>query len=132
MMCILLISLFMAEGWTLGNAPDSENNVLYGILLAIFIIFIVEVILMSWVQKKYFLSFFFWMDLLGTVSILFDIGWIFSSHVGRGKISVLRTTRIARIGARYQRLTKLWKMLKQSAYACFDKKQQYKSVSYLR
>jgi len=83
---------------TLGNAPDSENDVLNGFLIAIFVIFVVELGLLSWAKKDYLLSFFFWMDLLGTISILFDISWILHVGVQSGKISVLRTTRIARIG----------------------------------
>jgi hypothetical protein len=27
-------------------------------------------------KKDYFLSFFFWLDLVSTVSMIFDIGWI--------------------------------------------------------
>lgn len=62
---LLLMSLFLAESWILGNAPDGSNDALYAILLGIFVIFVVEVALLSVVQDGYRWSFFFWMDVIG-------------------------------------------------------------------
>lgn len=62
---LLLLSLFLAESWVLGNAPDSSNDALYAILLAIFVIFCVEISILSLVQDGYRWSFFFWMDVVG-------------------------------------------------------------------
>lgn len=62
---LLLLSLFLAESWVLGNAPDSSNNALYAILLAIFVIFCLETFILSFVQEGYFNSFFFYMDIIG-------------------------------------------------------------------
>jgi hypothetical protein len=61
----LLLSLFLAESWVLGNSPDSTNDALYGILSVIFVIFVAESVVLSMVQDGYWLSFFFWMDVIG-------------------------------------------------------------------
>ncbi len=61
----LLLSLFLAESWVLGNSPDSTNDALYGILSVIFVIFVFESVILSVVQDGYWLSFFFWMDVIG-------------------------------------------------------------------
>ena len=67
---LLLMSLFLAESWILGNGPDSTNDALYSILLAIFIIFCGETIVLSFVQEGYFNSFFFYMDIIGKIFFL--------------------------------------------------------------
>ena len=115
----------MADSWVLGNAPDSSNNSMYGVLLAVFIIFSIESIILSIVQEGYFLNFFFWMDVVGTLSILLDIGWISNSFIPSGSLSasgsVLRATRAAKLGARYGRLLRLLRMLKFVRYLpCFQ------------
>ena len=113
---LLMLTLFMADSWVLGNAPDSSNDSLYGVLLAIFIIFSIECITLSIVQEGYFPYFFFWMDLVGTVSIILDIGWIAHLFLPSGAMnasgSVLRATRAAKLGARYGRLLRLLRLLK--------------------
>jgi len=109
---LLMLSLFMADSWVLGNAPDSSNDSLYGVLLAIFIVFSIECITLSIVQEGYFPYFFFWMDLVGTVSIILDIGWIIPSSTMSVSGSILRATRAAKLGARYGRLLRLLRLLK--------------------
>ena len=38
--------------------------------------FILEIILASLVKKDYFNGFFFWLDVISTLSLLLDIGWV--------------------------------------------------------
>lgn len=122
----LMLSLFMADAWVLGNEPDSHDDILYSILMLIFVIFSFESIILSVVQEGYFLGFFFWMDVLGTFSILLDIGWISDSIVGGGQTaangSILRATRAAKLGARYGRLMRILKLMKFFQYIpCLNK-----------
>jgi hypothetical protein len=46
-----------------------------GVLFACFIVFCVEILLASMFLEGYFLSFFFWVDIIGTASLVFDIKW---------------------------------------------------------
>lgn len=121
---LLMLSLFMAESWVLGNAPDSSNDALYAVLTAVFAIFIVEIVVLCVVQEGYFNGFFFWMDTLGTLSIILDIGWIADAFIPTGSVSgtgsVLRATRAAKLGARYGRLLRLLKLMRFTRYLpCF-------------
>ncbi len=112
---LLMLSLFLADSWVVGNAPDSQNEVLYSILMFVVVIFSGEVIILSVVSEGYFNSFFFWMDFLGTLSILLDIGWVSNSFLSGGSVrrgSVLRATRAAKLGARYGRILRLMKLMK--------------------
>lgn len=119
---LLFLSLFLSDSWTLGNAADSQNDALAGVLMFVFVVFAIEVISFSIVQKSYFLSFFFWMDLLGTVSILLDISFVAKAILqgNGGKGGILRATRAAKLGARYGRLMRILKLMRFIQYLpCF-------------
>ncbi|CAN0201413.1 unnamed protein product, partial [Ectocarpus fasciculatus] len=121
------MSLFLPDAWVLGNAPSSSDPVLYIILIIIFVIFLLESTIMSIVNPDYFLSFFFWMDVIGTLSIILDIGWIADEFLPNDsnlsqKGSLLRAARAAKLGARYGRLMRLLKFVKFFRFLpCFRK-----------
>lgn len=68
--CLYANDVCMAAG-----GRDTANSVVSGLLLACFVIFSLEIIAASLTVKGYFLSFFFWVDLIGTFSLVFDIKW---------------------------------------------------------
>ena len=112
---LLMLSLFLSDSWIVGNAPDSQNEGLYAVLTVVVFFFTAEVCILSYVTDGYFNSFFFWMDFLGTVSILLDIGWVSDTFLGGQSVksgSVLRATRAAKLGARYGRILRLMKLIK--------------------
>ena len=114
---LLLMSLFMPDAWILCNTPSDDDPILFGILVAVFILFIAETTILSLVQDDYFLGFFFWMDTLGTLSIILDIGWIAREFMPEDsdatqKGSLLRAARAAKLGARYGRLMRLLKLMR--------------------
>lgn len=49
-----------------------------------FIFFIIELILSSVAKTGYLNSFFFWLDLVATVSLIMEIDWIFLPMIGQG------------------------------------------------
>lgn len=63
-------------------------------------------------------SFFFWLDLAGTVSLVFDVPWLMAAiadSLGEGGKSALdfaRAGRAARAGARATRLARLTRLLR--------------------
>ncbi len=113
---LLMLTLFLADSFTLGNAPDSQNPALYSILLAIFIVFNLEMFTLIFIQEGYLGSFFFWMDLFGNFSIILDIEWIAGEFIPDGTIasqgSVVRATRAAKLGARYGRLLRIMRFMR--------------------
>lgn len=114
---LLIISLFLPDAWILGNVPSDRDEELFSVLMAIFVIFVFETVILSVVQDDYFLSFFFWMDFIGTLSIILDIGWIADEFMPEDssasrKGSLLRAARAAKLGARYGRLMRLMKLFR--------------------
>lgn len=75
----------------------------------------------SLAQKDYFLGFYFWLDLIATVSLITDIGWIYNEIVGGGDISasnasqassLARAGRGARVGTRAGRIVRLVRLIR--------------------
>ncbi len=123
---LLMVSLFMPDAWILGNPSDDANIALDIILILVFVVFALESIVLSLVKDDYLWSFFFWCDIIGTISILLDIQMINSLWTGDdGQASsgaLLRAARAAKIGARYGRLMRLLKLMKFMDYMpCFKK-----------
>jgi hypothetical protein len=47
-----------------------------------FILFSVELLLLSLVNPEYLFGFYFWLDLISTVSMITDIGYIWNNITG--------------------------------------------------
>ena len=114
---LLILSLFMPDFWILGNTNDDADPAMFSILTCVLVIFTFETIILSWCAEDYFNSFFFWMDTIGTLSIILDIGWIADTFMPEDtdatqKGSLLRAARAAKLGARYGRIMRLLKLMK--------------------
>jgi hypothetical protein len=48
------------------------------------IIFSIEILFSSLCKEEYFLTFFFWLDIISTVSMIPDIGWLWDIITGDG------------------------------------------------
>jgi len=83
-------------------------------------LFTIELILSSFAKPKYFLRFFFWLDLLSTLSLLLDIGWISNAifDTQGGNSGSARATQLAnagrasRVGARAARIVRIVRLIR--------------------
>lgn len=101
------------------------------------ICFIVELVLASIAQEGYFLGFFFWLDLVSTISMIPDCGWIWDPITGGGSTAATdltgtarasRITRVIRV-IRLIRLIRIVKLYKQAKLAQEKaKKMQHKKM----
>jgi len=69
------------------------------------------------IKKNYFLKYYFWLDLVSTLTISFDLVWITQFITGGGKsaanvFQITRASRAARLGTRTVRLIKLIRMIR--------------------
>ena len=81
MTIITIYSLFGDDIRVLGfgKSADDAFNILN--CLSLFL-FSVEIILASISKDDYWLGFYFWLDLISTVSLITDIGWIMDAIMG--------------------------------------------------
>lgn len=62
--------------------PKSTDDIFYGITLVGMICFALEIVLASYSKPEYMFSFFFYLDIVSTVSMIPDCGWIWNAIVG--------------------------------------------------
>lgn len=102
-------------------SPKSGDPIFWGFSVAAMSLFLIELVLASFAQKDYFLGFYFWLDLIATVSLITDIGWIYNEMVGGGDISannasqassLARAGRGARVGTRAGRIVRLVRLIR--------------------
>lgn len=104
--------LFMDEIRILA-CPKSADAGLQTALFVTFLMFIVELLVLCWVQPNYFPNTFFWMDLIALLSIIIDIPWMsgfvleWLGEDNMQALSITRASRAARIGSRAGRLHRL-------------------------
>jgi hypothetical protein len=55
--------------------PPESDGIFYGITISAMIIFTLEILLYSYSKEAYVFSFFFWLDVISTLSLIQDIGW---------------------------------------------------------
>lgn len=84
MTLITIYSLFFDDIRSLAF-PMSTDNICYGITTGCMACFLIEIFLASLAKDEYFLSFFFWLDVVSTLSMIPDIGWIWNAMTGGGK-----------------------------------------------
>jgi hypothetical protein len=118
-MVCLFIALFCSDIFILSQVEG--NTILDCILMLVFVIFFFEFVLLALTDASYLFSFFFWMDLAGTVSMIFDISFMLGSDAtepekltsrGQSNIIVVRAARATKLGARAGRLSRVMKLLR--------------------
>jgi hypothetical protein len=120
---MLLVALFLPDLWIITGA--NSNLVIDTMLFIVMMSFLVELTLLSAVDATYFLSFFFFMDIIGTITMIFDITFMLGRgndkaelHTGgdddsnQSAYMLLRATRAARVGARAGRLSRVLRVLR--------------------
>jgi hypothetical protein len=64
--------------------PKATDDVFFGITLIGMICFAIEIILASFAKEDYILSFFFYLDIVSTLSMIPDCGWIWNAIIDAG------------------------------------------------
>jgi len=117
MFAALLVALFMPDIWII---VDRENNNDLDVLLTlVLVMFLIELVVQSvGLTRSYVGSFFFWMDMLGASSLLLDLSYLGilsgmgDSSAVSNNVVIMRAARIAKLGARAGRFTRLVKLLR--------------------
>jgi len=120
MVIALFMALFLPDIWVISGA--NSNAVIDVLLTVVMIMFTFEFVSLSISDPAYHLSFFQLMDFIGTVSMIFDISYMFgvdnsaptvtSNDSGRADVALLRAARAAKIGARAGRLSRVLRILR--------------------
>jgi hypothetical protein len=119
-----MVSLFLALllGEIFGIAQVATNIELDIILMIVFGVFAFEFLGLVMTDASYIFSFFFWMDLFGTLSMVFDISFMagedatkadkVSRDSSKSNLIVVRAARAAKLGARAGRISRILKLIR--------------------
>lgn len=136
----LLIALFLPEIWVLAGI---NSNTLIDILMTmVMTLFVFEFVALSALDATYFLSFFFVMDIVGTLSMIFDISYMVGTDntqvtfqdtsagaSSKNNLMLLRAARAARVGARAGRLSRVLRILRFLPFLSASKEDQSKGIA---
>jgi len=119
-MVCLFSALFLYDAFILLQVPS--NTELDVALTLVLVVFLFELCGLALTDRAYPGGFFFWMDLIGTLSMLFDISYLLGTDAtspeqvressAKDNIVLVRAARTARLGARAGRLTRVLKLLR--------------------
>lgn len=97
---------------------DQSADLTFSILTLICMVYYgFEIVVFSIFQKDYFLKYYFWLDLMSTFTMAFDLIWVTQYITGGGKNAanisqITKASRAARLGTRTVRLIRLVRMIK--------------------
>lgn len=102
-------------------ANRKTDDGFYVVTLIVFAYFSLEIIVSSFAVPRYFLSFYFWLDIVSTVSMLLDVGWIsaliFGSNsqlgaVGKQGLKLARAARASKVGSKAGRMLRILRLIR--------------------
>lgn len=118
-MTIVTIFALFGDDFRLLAFGIGSDNYFVNLTVASMCLFTIEIILCSIGQEEYLNSFFFWLDLLSTVSLITDIPPLMEKITGGSQdlqetdtTTLIRASRGARIGTRAGRLTRIIRIIK--------------------
>ena len=137
MVGVTLYSLFFDDLRVLVT-PKSADDYFFGVSTFALVIFAVEILLQCFAFQGYLGNFFFWLDLVATMSMVSDIDWIWtmidsaSTGTGSNAATLAKTARAGRITRviriirliRIVRIVKIYKQAKLAARLSWEKKQK--------
>eukprot|EP00746_Dinoflagellata_sp_MGD_P079291 gnl/MRDRNA2_/MRDRNA2_31686_c0_seq1.p1 gnl/MRDRNA2_/MRDRNA2_31686_c0~~gnl/MRDRNA2_/MRDRNA2_31686_c0_seq1.p1 ORF type:complete len:702 (+),score=116.22 gnl/MRDRNA2_/MRDRNA2_31686_c0_seq1:145-2250(+) len=106
------------------SGTDRETDIAFDVLtLLCLLMFTIEIVVTSIGKDEYFLGFFFYLDLISTVSLIFDLTWVAEELFARrseeadsggdgGQAQQLRAGRASRAGARAGRVVRIVRLIR--------------------
>jgi len=121
MMAALITSLFLPDAWVIsGSSSSAELDV---VLTLVLFLFTMEVVALSASDASYVFSFFHFMDILGTVSMVFDISFLLGEDAAEPhmksvtsstewRVLLVKALASGRVGLRAGRLSRLLRIFR--------------------
>lgn len=116
---------------------DKPDDIAFNVMVLLcLVIFGVETVISSLGKSDYFLGFFFWLDVISTVSLVLDLTWVTDSIAQQSKeqnTSDMRSGRTARLGAKAGRVVRVLRLVRiLKLYKNYNEAARRRSVPELR
>lgn len=138
LMTFLTVFVLVGDDIRLVAFDQEADSIFNWVTLVALALFTIEITLSCFVKEDYFLGFWFYLDLIATVSLVFDLTYVSERMMGYPKISVenvdaqqqdqavgqseyARASRSSRVGTRVARLLRVVRIIRVSRIvACFQ------------
>ena len=80
---IITIYALFGDDIRLALCSKGADPYFYSVTCVVMVIFFAEIILQSIAIEGYFMNLYFWLDLISTLSLITDIGWIWNRVVNQ-------------------------------------------------
>jgi len=117
MSLITLYALFGDDIRQLAVKKESDSYFYFFNFIAL-ILFLVEIILSSYSKPNYCFSFFFYLDIISTMTIILDIDWMsdfifqINAESREDMAQLAKTGRASRVGAKAGRLVRIIRLIR--------------------
>ncbi|CAG9331105.1 unnamed protein product [Blepharisma stoltei] len=120
-MTIITIYALFGDDIRLAAFSKDEDDIFFSLATVCFALFSIELILSCLYKPDYIFSMYFLLDLLSTLSLITDIGWIYESMIGvdsnssKNASNIQNASKISRAGTRttkYVRIIRLVRLLR--------------------
>eukprot|EP00920_Eleutheroschizon_duboscqi_P040447 GHVT01096819.1.p1 GENE.GHVT01096819.1~~GHVT01096819.1.p1 ORF type:complete len:1066 (+),score=214.22 GHVT01096819.1:332-3529(+) len=116
---ILTVFALFGKDTFVATTSVSADKIFDGLTITCLVVFSIEMVLLAIGSPTYFFSFFFFLDFISTVSLLFDISSVsdaFNSYIEGGSIiddaNAYRASRAGRAGSRAGRLVRIIRVIR--------------------
>ena len=79
---IITLQSMFSDDFRILVFPSILDNVYNVFVFLNILMFIFEIVVASLAKKEYFLSFYFFSDIIATITLVFDFGWLFQAMTG--------------------------------------------------
>lgn len=83
-MILVTIYALFSDDFRVLATPQGADDYFYSLTCVAFVLFMSEIILSIIVKDNYF-GFYFWLDIVSTLSLITDIGWFMDAITGTSK-----------------------------------------------
>jgi hypothetical protein len=117
MFVVMTFLVLYLDDIRLGFTPKESDPYIDTIFLFCFLAFLIELVFSSISKKGYLFSFFFWLDLVALISMVFDIYYLLNAvsvtfQLPTDATDVARAGRAGKAGTRVGRLLKIVRMIR--------------------
>ena len=81
-MTIVTLYALFGDDIKIAFYTKSEDEIFNYITISTLVLFTIEITLNALCQVGYFNSFYFWLDVISTISLITDISWIWNAIMG--------------------------------------------------
>ena len=124
-MTLLTFYALYADDFRIAYADPTADFEFGIIAFVVFLIFLVELALQCYSIENYYLSFFFWLDTVAAISLIFDVEFMMKdTGLYGGGANEARAGRAARAGAKAGRIVRLVRLIRLTKLMKYFTKQQ--------